>query len=113
MKKSGHIPLQHHNHTNPTNTKNTQTLSSHGYFGYSSYLPTPRGVSNLAPLILCIVSIIPRVGLNGYFNHVDLTKRSKFLLFYESIKVVPRKHPHTLHQGVVLGLAMHVMNVLI
>ena len=37
MKKSDHIPLQHHDHTNPTNTKIIQSLGSHGHFGYSSY----------------------------------------------------------------------------
>ena len=62
-KKMDHIPMQHHNHTNPT-IKYIQSLSSHDHFSHHGYyiVPTPRGVSSPAPLTLCPVDRIPRVG---------------------------------------------------
>ena len=63
-----------HTHTNiatmlnTTNAKVTQRLSSQleGHLGYHvTIVPTPRGISSHAPLLLCPEGIIPRVGRTG------------------------------------------------
>ena len=42
-------------------------------------VPTPKGVSSLAPLILCPMDIIPRVGRTG-MSIALISMRSTFLL---------------------------------
>ena len=58
-------------------------------------VPALRRVSDLAPLILCPMVMIPKVGSNGHFNTL-IPPRSTFLLF--SLETRGRGHrSQTLH----------------
>ena len=63
QKKNYHLPLQHHNHTNSTTTRSSNHPKP--MVTLVSIVSTPSGVSSLAPLILCPVDIISRVGRTG------------------------------------------------
>ena len=71
MKKKNKCPLKLR--------KYTQLLSVHGHLAsLVTIVPTPRGVSSPAPLVLCPEGIIPRVGQTGI--PITLITWSAFLL---------------------------------
>jgi hypothetical protein len=83
-----------HTLTNITNAKITQLLSFHGHLVIMVIIvPTPRGISSHAPLLLCPEGIIPRVGRTGISIMLILGQRFFSLSSHvETTKVA--KQPH-------------------
>ena len=86
-------PYYHHNHANITNAKITQPLSFHGHLVILVIIvPTPRGFSSPAPMLLCPEGIIPRVGRTRISITLSLVSVSSLSSHVETTKVA--KQPH-------------------